>query len=884
MPRTTRRSAASKEEPSPEPVEAPKTPSRPKRGAKKEEPAQEEVPSGEPLETPTKRGRQAAKAATPKEPEVKEEPAKRGKSATGGRSTSRGRKGRKQEESEEEQEPEEKAEEEKVEEEEEEKTPRGGARSKGKGRSASSGGRGKGKAVEEEKEEEEDVKAVETPKVKAAAVTPSPKGGRKPRGKASAEDITEEEKKEDAEEKMEDEKEGGGSNGAETKGRQKRTPIKAAETAATPPSGGRKGRGQKTAEPAAKASPTPPRSSRRGASATATPEAENATKEEAMETAGEEAKMETETASTEKTEDSVSPGKKRKLGEEEDDRSVKRLRVSDTEDPLDQSEEASDFVVVNKEDVPAPDSKEVTESLPPAVPEPVKPAEDKPADPVVPTSVESSDSTFVVPLTEVELTKQYTKEHKQQEADETSSILVEVGSEAASDITGFSSRTLDVSDALSMDSGSGEQSEVPMDTSLVTPQEPEDVAAPIEDIPDAKVTAQPSVTVEASLNNNARNDGLINVTQDAVNANYVPSSTSILKRKFILNKNFPADMMDPAYCFSVVSYNVLAECHMARGDYSYTPKEMKNNDFRTETLLKELEYLDGDIVCLQEVSPSLYKNVLVPAMAKNGYAGDFIKRTKDYWEEGEATFVKTSKFTVLSSNGYSLTDLAFKEVEKSALNPEVSEEAKKYLDRADVILLTSLLCLKTKKTLTVCNIHVVYDDQAPDVKCIQICSAINLMVALAVRKLVSKSGSDMNPHIICGDFNSDHNSPGYHLAKEGYLSDNFIQSLQNIKSLATKEGEEKSSLINSMWGAFQHTSSHLTSAYRTVQGKEPSITTYTKNMYAGVDYIFHSSLSLDVVGVLEVLDEVFITKLGGLPNTKIPSDHLSLKAVFRMKE
>lgn len=100
---------------------------------------------------------------------------------------------------------------------------------------------------------------------------------------------------------------------------------------------------------------------------------------------------------------------------------------------------------------------------------------------------------------------------QQQEADETSSIFVEVGSEAASDITGVSSRALDVSDALSMDSGSGEQSEVAMDTSLVTPREPEDVTVPVEDITDAKVTAQPSVTVEASLNNNARTDGLINV-------------------------------------------------------------------------------------------------------------------------------------------------------------------------------------------------------------------------------------------------------------------------------------------------------------------------------------------------------------------------------------
>lgn len=45
---------------------------------------------------------------------------------------------------------------------------------------------------------------------------------------------------------------------------------------------------------------------------------------------------------------------------------------------------------------------------------------------------------------------------------------------------------------------------------------------------------------------------------------YVPSSTAIDKRKFISNQAFPIDLMDPAFCFSIVSYNILADCHLRR--------------------------------------------------------------------------------------------------------------------------------------------------------------------------------------------------------------------------------------------------------------------------------------------------------------------------------
>lgn len=43
-----------------------------------------------------------------------------------------------------------------------------------------------------------------------------------------------------------------------------------------------------------------------------------------------------------------------------------------------------------------------------------------------------------------------------------------------------------------------------------------------------------------------------------------------------------------------------------------------------------------------------------------GYDGLWKKRTNELYDEGEATFYKTSRFTVVESNTYSLADLANK--------------------------------------------------------------------------------------------------------------------------------------------------------------------------------------------------------------------------------
>ncbi|KAK6170497.1 hypothetical protein SNE40_018878 [Patella caerulea] len=351
-------------------------------------------------------------------------------------------------------------------------------------------------------------------------------------------------------------------------------------------------------------------------------------------------------------------------------------------------------------------------------------------------------------------------------------------------------------------------------------------------------------------------------------------SSDIFHRHYLSNPALTSPV-DKSRQFSLVSYNILADCAMKKGDYSYTEEKYLDQTYRHNLLIRELKSLDGDIVCLQEVNPNYFNTLLKPEMEGLGYIGSMHKRCQDSFDEGEATFYKSSRFSLEEQKGYSLKDLADREVLAGGLSDEVQTAVRKYLDRADVLHLSRLRCLHTGKIITVGNIHVVWNNfKSPDVQCIQIASA--------VKEIVSKAGNDTSPFLFCGDFNSEITSPGYQLARDGYLSDTNIQKLQSLENLETTDGSK--SLLNHLWRAFQHTASNLKSAYSTVQGQEPTLTSFTASMHSAVDYIFYNGNSLNVDGVLQVVHEQVIEKTCGMPTAQFPSDHVSLKAVFNFKE
>ena len=141
----------------------------------------------------------------------------------------------------------------------------------------------------------------------------------------------------------------------------------------------------------------------------------------------------------------------------------------------------------------------------------------------------------------------------------------------------------------------------------------------MEDVPPSEsqeiIDSVPKETVQ-----NFTNEGLINeqVTVDQTETSItqtVAPENPVYNRVFIPNPHFSGET-DTSKQFSVVSYNVLADCHLFRNDYSFTESDYLEPDYRLNKLVEEIQYLDGDVVCLQEVDPDFFNDHLLPSMKR----------------------------------------------------------------------------------------------------------------------------------------------------------------------------------------------------------------------------------------------------------------------------
>jgi CCR4-NOT transcription complex subunit 6 len=288
--------------------------------------------------------------------------------------------------------------------------------------------------------------------------------------------------------------------------------------------------------------------------------------------------------------------------------------------------------------------------------------------------------------------------------------------------------------------------------------------------------------------------------------------------------------------------------------------------------MKELQYLAADVICLQEVTPSYFDATLVPALRELGYEGNIKKRLGDF-DEGEATFYRTSRFELVESIGHGLRDLIFKDVE--GLNEDIKAPVRSVLMESSqsVVLLTKLKCKHTGSSLTVGNVHVSWGRlQAPDIQCLEVCAA--------VKELVSMAGGVLQPHLICGDFNSPPLTPAYQVVSDGYLDDRNMAILQSLTKVQL--AESKDALVNLLWKGFQHTANSLKSVYKHITGDEPFSSNFPHDKtLRAVDYQWFSSNTVVGLGVLAAVDPNLIKS--GIPNEIFPSDHLSTKARYSFK-
>ena len=125
----------------------------------------------------------------------------------------------------------------------------------------------------------------------------------------------------------------------------------------------------------------------------------------------------------------------------------------------------------------------------------------------------------------------------------------------------------------------------------------------------------------------------------------------ILNRKTIFAEKTDAHKHEASGDFSVVTYNLLGQHVMTEKLYFYLPKSHYGQISRHERLVEELTYLDGDILCLQEVPEQYHASMLEPALRMRGYVGVYYTRDDDL---GLAIYVKEDKFAIKAKQCFRL--------------------------------------------------------------------------------------------------------------------------------------------------------------------------------------------------------------------------------------
>eukprot|EP00981_Chlorochromonas_danica_P006053 scaffold1264_cov149-Ochromonas_danica.AAC.3 len=82
--------------------------------------------------------------------------------------------------------------------------------------------------------------------------------------------------------------------------------------------------------------------------------------------------------------------------------------------------------------------------------------------------------------------------------------------------------------------------------------------------------------------------------------------------------------------FRVVSYNVLAEIYATKQAYPTIDMWNLAWPYRRKILFDELEEIQGDVVCLQEVQADHFENDVKPFMAKLGYDGIYKPKSREF--------------------------------------------------------------------------------------------------------------------------------------------------------------------------------------------------------------------------------------------------------------
>ena len=326
--------------------------------------------------------------------------------------------------------------------------------------------------------------------------------------------------------------------------------------------------------------------------------------------------------------------------------------------------------------------------------------------------------------------------------------------------------------------------------------------------------------------------------QDAI-ASYSSLEGENEKEEPVKRKILPiAPALSPT--FSVMSYNVLADVNVIdNGQYRYTPKWALPFSYRFQNIVKEIEFYNPDIVCLQEVD---HDDEIAKYFESKGYGSEFSPRGGRF-PEGCQTLYKTDKFTLV-------------DIERIRFNQIVEEYGvnKRDYKRSNIAQALVFQMNGFNFPLLLGNTHLYWD---PSYEYVKVAQAHYLMHYLdSIKK---KHKTDF-PTVLCGDFNSNPTSRVYELI---------------VRGLPKERAKRKDVLLHTH-------NSKLVSSYKC---RNDPPTNFSSVFTGTLDYIFYSKQNLSLTSLLEEATKEFppLQKYSACPNPAMPSDHVPILATFAIE-
>ncbi|RKO94113.1 Endonuclease/exonuclease/phosphatase [Blyttiomyces helicus] len=339
--------------------------------------------------------------------------------------------------------------------------------------------------------------------------------------------------------------------------------------------------------------------------------------------------------------------------------------------------------------------------------------------------------------------------------------------------------------------------------------------------------------------------------------------------------------------FTIMCYNTLCEKYATPQAYAYTPSWALNWSYRKDLLLNDIIAYSADIVCLQEVEMAQFEDFFREELLQNGdYEGVFWpksrSRTMAEYErrqvDGCATFWKKTKFSLVHKHCIEFQQIAMQRPELR----KAEDVFNRVMIKDNIAVVTLLELRETRSRVMIANAHLHWDPSYKDVKLVQTAMLLEELLRLGTSWAsrdretgvapTTSTGHSANsmariPLIIGGDFNSLPNSGVYEFLSGGRVAQDHPDFGRYTYGPYTSQGLTHGFPLKSAY-------SHL---------DELDFTNFTPTFKGVIDYVWYSTATLGVTGVLGNVDRSYVSRVVGFPNAHHPSDHVPLVVAMRIK-